>query len=57
MLLRLLPSPDLLGLRDRRDAQRHEFMPPTLLEIKQKIEAAQMPRVKECELVALSKQR
>lgn len=57
MLLRLLPSPDLLGLRDRRDAQRHEFMPPTLLEIKPKIEAAQMPWVKECELVALSKQR
>lgn len=57
MLLRLLPSPDLVGLRDRRDAQRHEFMPPTLLEIKQKIEAAQMPLVKECELVALSKQR
>ena len=57
MLLRLLPSPDLAGLRDRRDAQRHELMPPMLVEIKQKIEAAQMPLVKESERVALGKQR
>ena len=26
-LLRLLPSPDLVGLRDRRDVQRHEIDP------------------------------